>query len=193
MWLITGLGNPGKEYERNRHNIGFMAVDAIIHRHNFSEAGKKFKSVIFNGEIAGEKILIVKPQTYMNLSGDAVQAAASFYKIPSEQVIVLHDELDLQEGKIRVKQGGSSGGHNGLKSIDSCIGQDYWRVRLGIGHPGERDMVTNHVLGDFAKADKEWLERLMEAVSDNIELFVKGERDNFASKVSQEMKNLKQG
>lgn len=193
MWLITGLGNPGKEYEKNRHNIGFMAVDEIIHRHNFSEVGKKFKSLVFSGEIAGEKVLIIKPQTYMNLSGDAVQAATSFYKIPPEQVMVIHDELDLMEGKIRVKQGGSSGGHNGLKSIDSYMGQNYWRVRLGIGHPGERDMVTNHVLSDFAKADKEWLKRLLEAVADNIELFVKGEKDNFATKVSQEMKNLKQG
>ena len=146
MWLIVGLGNPGSQYKRNRHNIGFMAVDEIVRRHDLSSSKKKFQALLSEGEIVGEKVLVLKPQTYMNLSGQSVQAAASFYKIPLDHVVVFHDELDLAFGKIRVKFSGGAAGHNGLRSIDDHLGKDYWRVRLGIGHPGEKEFVTQHVL-----------------------------------------------
>jgi PTH1 family peptidyl-tRNA hydrolase len=184
MWLIVGLGNPGSQYQHNRHNIGFMAVDEIIHRHNLSEPKKKFQALVSEGDIAGEKVLLMKPQTYMNLSGQSVQAATAFYKIPLSHVIVFHDELDLASGKIRTKFAGGAAGHNGLRSIDEHLGKDYWRVRLGIGHPGEKELVTGHVLGDFSKADKDWLEKLMTAIGENAERLVKKDMDGFMSKVS---------
>jgi len=185
MWLIVGLGNPGSQYQHNRHNIGFMAVDEIIRRHNFSSPSKKFQGVVSDGTIGGEKVLALKPQTFMNLSGQSVQAAAAFYKIPPEQVIVFHDELDLAAGKIRTKIGGGAAGHNGLRSIDEHLGPDYWRVRLGIGHPGEKDRVHGYVLGDFGKADEQWLGKLLEAIGDNAERLVKKDMEGFMSKVSQ--------
>jgi len=185
MWLIVGLGNPGSQYQRNRHNIGFMAVDEIVCRHNFSGSKKKFQALLSEGEIGGEKVLVLKPQTYMNLSGQSVQQAASFYKIPLDQVVVFHDELDLAFGKIRVKFSGGAAGHNGLRSIDDHLGKDYWRVRLGIGHPGDKEFVTRHVLSDFAKSDKLWLEKLLEAIAENAERLIKKDMDGFMSKVSQ--------
>jgi len=187
MWLIVGLGNPGSQYRHNRHNIGFMAVDEIIRRHNFSEPKKKFQALVSEGELAGEKVLLMKPQTFMNLSGKAAQAAAAFYKIPPDHVIVFHDEIDLPGEKIRVKIGGGAGGHNGLRSIDEHLGKDYWRVRLGVGHPGEKEMVTGHVLGDFAGADREWLEKLMQAIGEHAGRLVKKDMNGFMSKVSQAM------
>jgi PTH1 family peptidyl-tRNA hydrolase len=185
MWLIVGLGNPGSQYQHNRHNIGFMAVDEIIRRHNFSAPSKKFQALASDGTLGGEKVLVLKPQTFMNLSGQPVQAAASFYKIPPERIVVFHDELDLAAAKIRTKIGGGAAGHNGLRSIDEHLGPDYWRVRLGIGHPGEKDRVHGYVLGDFAKADEQWLGKLLEAIGDNAERLVKEDMEGFMSKVAQ--------
>jgi PTH1 family peptidyl-tRNA hydrolase len=185
MWLIVGLGNPGSQYQHNRHNIGFMAVDEIIRRHNLSEPKKKFQSLVSEGTLAGEKVLLMKPQTFMNLSGQAVQAAMAFYKIPSDQVIVFHDELDLAAGKIRTKFAGGAAGHNGIRSIDEHLGPEYWRVRLGIDHPGGKDRVHGYVLSDFDKADEVWLEKLLDAIGENAERLVKKDMDGFMSKVSQ--------
>jgi PTH1 family peptidyl-tRNA hydrolase len=184
MLIIAGLGNPGEQYRHNRHNIGFMAADAIAERQHFGPFRSKFQALVAEGEIAGEKVLLVKPQTFMNRSGDAIRAASQFYKLGPEAVVVLYDELDLTPGKLRVKTGGGSGGHNGIRSIDAAIGQGYRRVRLGIGHPGHKDVVMPHVLGDFAKADHEWLDPLLAAVADNIGLLVKGEDNTFMNKVA---------
>ncbi len=192
MWLIVGLGNPGSQHQHNRHNIGFMAVDEIIRRHNLSKPQKKFQALASEGAIGGEKILLLKPQTFMNLSGQSVQAAVSFYKIPLDRVIVLHDELDLAAGKIRAKFAGGAAGHNGLRSIDEHLGQEYWRVRLGISHPGDKERVTGHVLGDFSKAEGEWLEKFLAAIADNAERLVKNDMNGFMSKVSQVMEPPRQ-
>lgn len=185
MWLIVGLGNPGSQYQHNRHNIGFMAVDEIIRRHNFSEPKKKFQALVSEGSIGSEKVLLMKPQTFMNLSGQAVQAAVSFYKIPLDHVIVFHDELDLASSKIRTKFGGGAAGHNGLRSIDEHLGQGYWRVRLGVGHPGGKEAVLGHVLGDFSKEDNVWLEKMLEAIGLESDRLVKKDMDGFMSKVAQ--------
>lgn len=185
MRLIVGLGNPGAKYERNRHNIGFMAVDAIHRRHaGFSPWRKRFQAEVSEGHLGGEKVLLLKPMTYMNESGRAVGEAIRFYKIPLSDVTVLYDELDLPPGKVRVKVGGGAGGHNGIRSIDAHAGADYRRVRLGIGHPGVKERVTGHVLGDFAKADAEWLEPLLDAVADNAALLAEGKDSQFANKVA---------
>lgn len=192
MFLFVGLGNPGTKYALNRHNIGFMAVDSFVHRHNFSGWSKKFQGEISTGTLDGEKVIMLKPQTFMNLSGQSVQAAAAFYKIPPEKIIVFYDELDLLPGKIRVKKAGGSGGHNGIKSIDAHLGQDYWRVRMGIGHPGEKHLVSNYVLSDFAKADATWLENLLEAMAKHAPRIVAGDMDGFMSKVAQELQPPKE-
>ncbi|MCK5423869.1 MAG: aminoacyl-tRNA hydrolase [Emcibacter sp.] len=165
MLLFVGLGNPGREYNNNRHNIGFMAVDEIVRRHNFSSPKTRFQGLTCEGRLGSEKILILKPQTYMNLSGQSVGEAARFYKIPPEDIVVFHDELDIPATKIKFKTGGGNAGHNGLRSIDQHIGKNYHRIRMGIGHPGDKDRVHGHVLGDFAKADQKWLEQLLEAVA----------------------------
>ena len=165
MLLLVGLGNPGSKYNNNRHNIGFMAVDEIVHRHNFSAAKARFQGHCFEGRMESEKILILKPQTFMNVSGQSVGEAARFYKILPEDIYVFHDDLDIPAGKIKFKTGGGHAGHNGLRSIDQHMGKNYHRIRMGIGHPGEREQVTGHVLGDFAKADQQWLEPLMDAVA----------------------------
>jgi PTH1 family peptidyl-tRNA hydrolase len=184
MRLIVGLGNPGSRYERNRHNIGFMAADAIARRHSFSPWSKKFRSEIADGTIDGEKVLLIKPQTFMNLSGEAVGEAMRFYKLSPADLVVVHDELDLPAGKARLKTGGGNGGHNGLKSIDAHCGKDYRRLRLGIGHPGVKELVHNHVLGNFAKADAEWLEPLLDAIADNAAMLVRGEDSQFMNKLA---------
>ncbi len=165
MKLFVGLGNPGGQYARNRHNIGFMAVDAIASRHAFGPWRGKFQGSLAEGRLGTEKVLLLKPETFMNLSGDSVRAAAQFYKIPPEDIVAFHDELDLAPGRVRVKKGGGHAGHNGLRSIAAHMGPDFVRVRLGIGHPGDKRRVTAHVLGDFAKADAEWLEPLLGAVA----------------------------
>ena len=165
MHLVVGLGNPGSDYARNRHNVGFMAADDIVRRHAFGPWRKRFHGEISEGQLLGGKVIVLKPGTFMNLSGQAVIAALGFYKVPPKRVIVIHDELALAPGKIHCKFGGGHAGHNGLRSIDAHIGQDYHRIRIGIGHPGERGEVSNHVLHDFAKADRDWLEPTIDAIS----------------------------
>ena len=184
MQLIVGLGNPGDEYSHHRHNIGFMALDAIARHHNFPAFKSKFNGLIADGNIDGMRTLLLKPQTFMNRSGDAVGAAAKFYKIAAEDITVLYDELDLAPGKVRVKIGGGSGGHNGLRSIDPVIGNNYRRVRMGIGHPGHKELVTRHVLGNFAKADADWLEPLLTSVGENAGLLLKGDNANFMNRLA---------
>lgn len=184
MHLLVGLGNPGDEHKRNRHNIGFMAADAIAARHGFSPWRQKFQGLIAEGSLCGEKSLILKPQTYMNRSGDSVAAAAAFYKVEASNITVLYDELDLTPGKVRVKVGGGNGGHNGLRSIDPQIGLGYRRVRLGIGHPGSKDAVIHHVLNDFSKADADWLQALLDGVADNACLLVQGDDNGFMNKLA---------
>jgi len=184
MQLFVGLGNPGDKYSRNRHNIGFMAVDVIAIRHNFPPFRQKFSGLVSEGAIDGERVLLLKPQTFMNSSGDSVVQAAAFYKIGLPEVTVFYDELDLVPGKVRLKRGGGSGGHNGIRSIDPQIGADYRRVRLGIGHPGHKDAVMPWVLGDFSKADQEWLVPLLDAVADNAGLLLKGDDNTFMNRVA---------
>lgn len=185
MRLIVGLGNPGSRYARNRHNIGFMAADAIARRHGFPAFRSRFKGELSEGVIAEEKRLLLKPQTFMNDSGESVLAAASFYKIPPAEIVVLHDELDLRPGKLRVKRGGGSAGHNGLRSIDALIGPDYWRVRLGIGHPGVKELVYPYVLQNFpAEEAAGWVAPLLDAVAETIGLLLSGAPDAFMSEVA---------
>ncbi|MGH6763442.1 MAG: aminoacyl-tRNA hydrolase [Phyllobacterium sp.] len=184
MLLIAGLGNPGPRYAGNRHNIGFMAADAIHRRHGFSPWSKKFQAEISEGMLNGEKTLLIKPLTFMNLSGQAVGEAIRFYKLAPADVLVIYDELDLTPGKVRIKVGGGAGGHNGIKSIDAHIGKEYRRMRLGIGHPGVREMVTHHVLGDFAKADHEWLEPLLDGIAANADLLPKRDDAGFMNKLA---------
>ena len=157
MLLIVGLGNPGAQYAQHRHNVGFMAVDAIHRRHGFPPWRRRFQAEVSEATLAGEKVLLLKPQTYMNESGRAVQAAAAFYKIPAADIVVIHDEVDLPPGKTRMKTGGGAAGHNGLRSIDAALGDGYRRLRIGVGHPGVKEAVPHYVLHDFAKADQEWL------------------------------------
>ena len=170
---------------RQRHNIGFMAVDRIAERHGFSPWRNRFKGLVAEGSVGGEKVMALKPLTYMNDSGAAVQPAAAFFKLPPGDVTAFHDELDLAPGRVRVKQGGGAAGHNGLRSMDRLLGSpDYWRVRLGIGHPGHKDRVTGHVLGDFAKVDGEWLSALLAAVADAAALLAAGQPEAFMTKVA---------
>ncbi len=170
---------------RHRHNIGFLALDVIARRHGFLPWRQRFKGLIAEGVIGGEKILALKPMTYMNASGESVQPAAAFFKIPPAAITVFHDELDLAPGKIRVKRGGGAAGHNGLRSLDQMLGTpDYWRVRLGIGHPGDKARVTGHVLGDFAKADLDWLLPCLDAVADEAALLAHGETENFMTRIA---------
>jgi PTH1 family peptidyl-tRNA hydrolase len=183
MLLFVGLGNPGAKYARNRHNIGFMAVDEIARRHGFGPWRRRFQGETSEGTLDSERVILLKPMTFMNESGRAVQEAASFFKIGSGDVTVIQDELELPPGKLRVKVGGGIAGHNGLRSISAHIGNDYRRVRLGIGHPGVKELVHGHVLSDFAKADMPWVGALCEAVADNAGLLA-GKRDStFANKV----------
>jgi PTH1 family peptidyl-tRNA hydrolase len=184
MLLIAGLGNPGPQYQSNRHNIGFLAVDAIHRRHNFSVWTKKFKAQIAEGELDGEKVMLIKPQTFMNLSGESVAEVMRFYKLQPADLVVVYDELDLVPGRARLKTGGGHGGHNGIKSIDAHAGREYRRLRLGIGHPGNKEMVQNHVLGDFAKSDKVWLEPLLETLADNAGMLVRNEDSQLMNKLA---------
>jgi PTH1 family peptidyl-tRNA hydrolase len=184
MLVFAGLGNPGAKYENNRHNVGFMAADAIARRHSFSPWSRKFQGLICEGTLGGEKILLIKPQTFMNLSGQSVGEALRFYKLDPSALTVFYDEIDLAEGKLRIKTGGGAGGHNGIRSIDGHVGNAYRRVRIGVGHPGVKEMVQHHVLGDFAKADREWLDPLLDAIADNAAMIVKGDESGFMNKAA---------
>ena len=176
---------------KQRHNIGFMAVDRIVERHGFSPWRNRFKGLAAEGSVGGERVLALKPLTYMNDSGAAVQPAAAFFKLPPGDITAFHDELDLAPGKVRVKRGGGSAGHNGLRSMDRLLGSpDYWRVRLGIGHPGHKERVLGHVLGDFAKADATWLTAMLNAVADGAALLAAGKAELFMTKVAQAMQGI---
>ena len=187
MLLFIGLGNPGLGYAKNRHNIGFMAVDALVHRFSFGPWKAKFYAQVCEGRIASQKILVLKPETFMNESGRAVSAATQFYKIPPDDVFVFHDDLDLAPARVRIKQGGGHGGHNGLRSIDAQIGRDYWRIRQGIGHPGDKSRVHSYVLGDFSKSDAPWLEAELSALTRHIEQLVSGNTCAFGTKVARDL------
>jgi PTH1 family peptidyl-tRNA hydrolase len=184
MKLVVGLGNPGPKYERTRHNIGFMAADEIIRRHGFRAPREKFHGLIAEGDLGPERVLVLKPMTFMNESGVSVAAAAGFYKLAPADVIVIHDELDLAPAKLRVKRGGGAAGHNGLRSIDAHLGADYRRVRLGIGHPGRKDLVLSYVLQNFAPDKTVWLDKLIPALAEAFPLMVAGQDSAFMSKVS---------
>jgi peptidyl-tRNA hydrolase, PTH1 family len=183
MRLFVGLGNPGAKYGGNRHNIGFMAVDEIARRHGFAPWRRRFQGETAEGSLDGERVVLLRPSTFMNDSGRAVQEAANFFKLPVGDITVFQDELELPPGKVRVKVGGGIAGHNGLRSISSHIGNDYRRVRLGIGHPGVKELVHGYVLSDFAKDERPWVEALREAIADNAGLLATGRDSTFQNKV----------
>lgn len=185
MFLVVGLGNPGQTYTDNRHNIGFMAANEIVRRHGFSPWRAKFQGEMSDGVVDGQKVIALKPMTYMNESGRSILAAASFYKVRPEDIIVFHDEIDLAPGKLRVKRGGGHAGHNGLRSIHAHLGANYARVRMGVGHPGEKDQVKNYVLRDFAKADDVWLDPMLDGCAENLSLILEGDDPSYMSKVAQ--------
>ncbi len=186
MWLLVGLGNPGDKYKNNRHNVGFMAVDKIAEDNMFPNFKSKFSGEISEGRLGDQKVALLKPQTYMNESGQSVGKAAKFYKIPPNRIVVFHDELDISPAKLKVKQGGGAGGHNGIKSIDAHLGdKNYWRVRLGIGHPGDKNRVSGYVLSDFAKVEKEWLPRWMDEVSRHADYLVQDNQNDFMTRVAE--------
>jgi PTH1 family peptidyl-tRNA hydrolase len=182
MLLFVGLGNPGAKYARNRHNIGFMAIEAIARAHAFPPLRKRFQGLATEGVIDGARVILLEPQTYMNESGRAVAEAARFHKIALGDVVVFHDELDLPPGKLRVKTGGGNAGHNGLRSITAQLGNDYRRVRLGIGHPGDKTMVHGYVLNDFAKSEETWVSALCDAVARHAGVLAKGDDAGFQNK-----------
>jgi PTH1 family peptidyl-tRNA hydrolase len=182
--LWVGLGNPGAKYAGNRHNIGFMALDRIAADHGFTPWRKAFQGLVAEGRLGAEKVALLKPETFMNLSGQSVQAAVAFWKLPLTDLTVFHDELDLAPGKLRLKQGGGHAGHNGLRSIHGHLGEAYARIRLGIGHPGHKDAVAAYVLHDFAKADADWLEDLLRGISDGAEALAAGDGQKFMNAVS---------
>ena len=187
MLLWVGLGNPGEKYAGNRHNIGFMAIDAIGDDHGFSHEKTRFKGLAREGTVMSDgrpvKVLLLKPMTFMNESGRSVQQAMQFYKIPLNKVTVFHDELDLAFGKFRMKTGGGIAGHNGLRSIRQCVGEDFHRARLGIGHPGHKDRVHSYVLSDFAKSEASWVADMMDALARAADLLASGSKDKYQTKV----------
>jgi PTH1 family peptidyl-tRNA hydrolase len=184
MRLLVGLGNPGPRHAYNRHNIGFLALDDIVERQGLSGWRKRFQGEVAEGTIAGERVIALKPLTFMNESGRAVGEALRFHKLEPADVVVLYDEIELAPGKIRAKQGGGAAGHNGIRSIDEHIGPDFWRVRLGIGHPGLKHLVHPHVLSDFTREEEAWLDPLLEAVAKEAPLLVKGDMAAFMSRVA---------
>jgi PTH1 family peptidyl-tRNA hydrolase len=183
MLLFVGLGNPGSNHAGNRHNIGFMAVQAIARRHELSPWRRRFQGVAVEGNIATERVLLLLPGTYMNESGRAVAEAVNFYKLEPDHVVVFHDEVELPPAKVRLKLGGGNAGHNGLRSISEHIGNDYRRVRFGIGHPGDKDLMERYVLQDFAKDEWSWVEALCEIVADNVGLLIEGKDSTFLNRV----------
>jgi len=185
MYLLVGLGNPGREYAHNRHNVGFMCIDEILKSYGFPPEKTKFSGLLTEGCVDHEKVYLFKPLTYMNRAGRAVAEVSRFFKIPPEQLIVFHDDLDLALGKVRVKQGGSHGGHNGLKDLDAQIGTQYWRVRIGIGRPLHKGAVTSYVLSDFSKEDYVWLDPLLPLLADEVHLLLTPSPENYAAKIMQ--------
>src|ERR1700724_3446379 len=183
MRLFVGLGNPGAKYAHNRHNIGFMAVDEIARRHGFAPWGRRLQGETSEGTLDHERVVLLRPSTFMNESGRAVQEAANFFKLAAGEITVFQDELELPPAKVRVKIGGGIAGHNGVRSISSHIGNDYRRVRIGVGHPGDKDMVQHYVLSDFAKSERGWVEALIGILADNAELIARGEDASFQNKV----------
>ena len=183
MLLLVGLGNPGARYVGTRHNVGFMAVQAIAKRHGIGPWRRRFQGVACEGTLGGARVLLLLPGTYMNESGRAVAEAAHFYKLPLADITVFHDEIELPPGKVRVKVGGGIAGHNGLRSISEHIGNDYRRVRIGVGHPGHKDLVEHYVLSDFAKSEQRWVEALTDILADNVDFLVRGEDASFQNKV----------
>jgi peptidyl-tRNA hydrolase, PTH1 family len=182
--LLAGLGNPGAEYARHRHNAGFMAVDTILASHEFGPWRPRFEGLTSEGKLAGRKVHLLKPMTYMNDSGRSVGAAMRFFKLPLSAVVVIHDEIDLAAAKLKVKTGGGDAGNNGARSITAAIGPDYRRVRIGIGHPGEKHRVHGHVLGNFSKADEDWLVPMLSAIAEAAPLLAKDDDVGFMSKVA---------
>ncbi|WP_373356379.1 aminoacyl-tRNA hydrolase [Pseudoroseicyclus sp. CXY001] len=193
MKLFAGLGNPGAKYARNRHNIGFMAVDEIAAAHGFSPWRARFQGQVSEGTLGGEKVLLLKPETFMNLSGQAVGEALRFYKLAPADLTVFHDEIDLAPGKIRLKQGGGHAGHNGLRSIHAHIGEAYGRVRMGVGHPGRKEAVPGYVLHDFPKADEEWLDDMIRGCADGAEALAKGDGPGFLNAVNRRLNPARNG
>lgn len=184
MLVLAGLGNPGPGYAGHRHNMGFMAADAIASRHGFAPWRKKFQGDVADGELAGTRILLIKPMTYMNLSGQSVAAALAFYKLGPDALVVMHDELDLPLGRVKVKSDGGHGGHNGIRDIMAHLGPAFRRVRLGVGHPGEKHLVHNYVLQDFAKAERPLAAQVIDAVTAEIPRLVRGDESGFMSRVA---------
>jgi len=184
MRLLAGLGNPGGRYAGNRHNIGFMAVDAIAAQYGFGAYRTRFKGSVAEGTIAGEKVYLMKPETFMNLSGTALAEAVTFYKVPLTDVIVFHDEMALEFGKVRVKTGGGHAGHNGLKSLDAHIGNGYKRVRIGIGHPGQKELVTPYVLSDFFKEERPVLDAVIAAIAEAVPELIRGDDSTFMNRIA---------
>lgn len=184
-FLIVGLGNPGREHVQQRHNVGFMAVDRMAERWRADNWKSKFSGDICAATIQKHSVFLLKPQTYMNLSGDSVAQAARFYKIPIDKIIVLHDELDIPFASVRVKQGGGHGGHNGLRSIDACMGNaNYWRIRIGIGHPGEKYLVTPYVLGNFHDDERDTMDKILDGLADHIGLMLQGKPHDLTKKLA---------
>lgn len=183
-FLCVGLGNPGNEYGRTRHNVGFMTINKIAHRYNFSSFAKKYKGEIATGTIAGHKIIAIKPQTFMNKSGECVSQVVNFYKIPPEKILVFYDELDLPTAKIRIKTGGGNGGHNGLRSLDSYMDKNYVRIRIGIGHPGDKLRVSGYVLSKFAPDEQQKIDILNTAIADYIDFLLNNNASEFMNKIA---------
>ncbi|MDE2164926.1 MAG: aminoacyl-tRNA hydrolase [Alphaproteobacteria bacterium] len=184
MRLIVGLGNPGARYERTRHNVGFVAADAIHRRHGLGPWRAKFQGLLAEGALGGARVSLLKPQTFMNASGESVAEAARFYKIALAETVVIHDDIDLDPGKLRVKQGGGAAGHNGLRSIDALLGEDYWRVRIGIGHPGIKELVEPYVLQNFSVEDRDWLPPLIDAIAEAFPILVADGAAAFTTKIA---------
>jgi PTH1 family peptidyl-tRNA hydrolase len=187
MLIIVGLGNPGPKYAKNRHNIGFVAVDAIHRRFAFGPWRKRFQADVAEGTLGDRKCLLVKPLTFMNKSGQAVGEVATFYKVEPADILVIHDEVDLIPSKIRMKTGGGSGGHNGLRSITAAIGDSFRRLRIGVGHPGQKELVPGYVLHDFAKADAAWVDPLIEAIAEYMPLLVEGKDSTFSNRIHERL------
>lgn len=184
MRLFVGLGNPGPKYARNRHNIGFMAVDRIAADHGFAPWRAKFQGSVSEGRLGGEKVALLKPGTFMNLSGQSVGEAMRFFKLEPSDIVVFHDEIDLAPGKLKVKTGGGHAGHNGLRSLHAHIGEAYTRVRMGVGHPGRKEAVAGYVLHDFAKADEDWLDNMLRGISDGSAALAAGDTGKFQNAVA---------